>query len=571
MNDEKQKILAIIYFTLIILSLIIYNNRENLYIRPEAYFYILSIAASLIFLQIITCRNFDKFIIAIIFLEIALLPISFLATQQALFKTVLSRDPWFHWILVEEIVRRGHIPLYEEIPIPYVKMPNFHILIAFGMILTGVPYKWSQFLFVGLPTLLILTSTAFLLYNKIFGLKVAILSVLFVAIADNVLDMCGRNIVPNSIGVAIALTVFYLCCFKNFFDLRIKITAILISFSLVLTHTVSFSFLLYQIAVLTAISFLFRNPQSVSYLNFAVLLIVFAVFEWALYSGLYFGSLITMIKQLFVYGFDIERYESRLPTSFLDAVIARSGMILYTVFAGFFALILFIKSLKNKDEKLLVNTLSTGGILAGASSFLTPAMAGISHRFWYYGEVLGSGFIGNIISYMEKSRKEKIKPILKILSVVFLFMLALLMFKANVAADDNPIIPHYSQRTGWTDSELEAGKFIVIRQGNVPLSSDFDYSNNLNFLKTNLLASGVLEKVERVYPRTLEELYEFDCIFVFRKDMFENRLFYLGGRWSQTPQIPLKEDTKTVIYSLNVRGSNVYNNGNVLMFFLSKA
>ncbi|MEM3896983.1 MAG: hypothetical protein QW763_06940, partial [Archaeoglobaceae archaeon] len=275
--------------------------------------------------------------------------------------------------------------------------------------------------------------------------------------------------------------------------------------------------------------------------------------------------------QLFVYGFDIERYESRLPTSFLDAVIARSGMILYTVFAGFFALILFIKSLKNKDEKLLVNTLSTGGILAGASSFLTPAMAGISHRFWYYGEVLGSGFIGNIISYMEKSRKEKIKPILKILSVVFLFMLALLMFKANVAADDNPIIPHYSQRTGWTDSELEAGKFIVIRQGNVPLSSDFDYSNNLNFLKTNLLASGVLEKVERVYPRTLEELYEFDCIFVFRKDMFENRLFYLGGRWSQTPQIPLKEDIRTVIYSLNVRGSNVYNNGNVLMFFLSKA
>jgi len=282
-----------------------------------------------------------------------------------------------------------------------------------------MPYKWSQFLFVGLPTLLILTSTAFLLYNKIFGLKVAILSMMFVAIADNVLNMCGKGIIPNSIGVAMALTVFYLCCFKNFFDLKIKITAILISFSLVLTHTVSFSFLLYQIAVLTAISFLFRNPQSNSYLNFAFLLIVFAVFEWALYSGLYFGSLITMIKQLFVYGFDIERYESRLPTSFLDAVIARSGMILYTVFAGFSALILFIKSLKNKDEKLLVNTLSSGGILAGASSFLTPAMAGISHRFWYYGEVLGSGFIGKIISDMEKSRKEKIKPILKILSVVF--------------------------------------------------------------------------------------------------------------------------------------------------------
>jgi len=140
------------------------------------------------------------------------------------------------------------------------------------------------------------------------------------------------------------------------------------------------------------------------------------------------------------------------------------------------------------------------------------------------------------------------------------------MFKANVANDDNPLVPYYSQRTGWHDSEMEAAKFIISKEENVRIASDFDYSWNLRYLKTSLKSSGVLEDINRKTPRTFDEVKNCNCIFIFRKDLFENRLFYLGGRWSQTPHLPLHEKTSLVIRELINEGKGIiYNNGNVLM------
>ncbi|MDW7998531.1 MAG: hypothetical protein RMI30_03660, partial [Thermodesulfovibrio sp.] len=326
MNVNRiQEILAIICFSLLTLSSLVYYNREELYIRPELYFYLLSLVTGIVFVQILLINEETrKFLRSIIFIEIILISTSFTVTQQALFKTVLGRDPWFHWIFVEEIVRRGFIPPYEDIPMPYIYMPNFHLLIAFGMILSGISYKWSQFLFIGFPTLLLLTLTAFLFYNKLFGLKVAFISMLFITIADNVLDMVGKNIVPNSLGVGLAFIIFYLVCFK-FLELKTKLIAIILSVSLVLTHTVSFSFIIYQALVLTIIAFLLKDVNFKSYFNFLIILLILAILEWAFYTKFYFKSLLTMFEQLFIYGFEIERYEMRLPTSFYDVVLARLG------------------------------------------------------------------------------------------------------------------------------------------------------------------------------------------------------------------------------------------------------
>jgi len=135
----------------------------------------------------------------LIILEAFLLSTSFSLTQQALYRTVLGRDPWFHWIFVDEIVRAGKIPSYENIPISYTKMPNFHLLITAGMLLTGIPYKFSQYLFAGFPTLLLEFLVLFALTRKVFDLKTALLAVLILSFADNVLDMTSKSIIPNSL------------------------------------------------------------------------------------------------------------------------------------------------------------------------------------------------------------------------------------------------------------------------------------------------------------------------------------------------------------------------------------
>jgi len=127
------------------------------------------------------------------------------------------------------------------------------------------------------------------------------------------------------------------------------------------------------------------------------------------------------------------------------------------------------------------------------------------------------------------------------------------------------LTPYYSQRTGWYDSEVSAGKFLILHEGDITFASDFDYIWNLDYLKTNIVASGKKESIKKVFPKTFEEVEMCNCIFVFRKDQFENRLFYLG-RWTQTPHLPMKDDKLLEKYK---REKNVlYANGEITMIWV---
>ena len=165
---------------------------------------------------------------------------------------------------------------------------------------------------------------------------------------------------------------------------------------------------------------------------------------------------------------------------------------------------------------------------------------------------MGSTFV----SYIFNSRRT-----LRVAAVPFLISLNLLMFGASVSNDDNPLTPYYSQRTGWYDSEISAGKFLILHEGEIAFASDSDYIWNLDYLKTSIFASGKKESIKKVFPKTFEEVEMCDCIFVFRKDQFENRLFYLG-----TPHLPMKEDKILEKYK---REKNVlYANGEITMIWM---
>ncbi len=563
-NIRIFKFLVILYSLLLIASSLVYYYREDIYIRPESYFYLLTLAVGVTFAQIIFFgRNSRSEVKFLIFVEVLLVALSFTLTQQALYKTVLSRDPWFHWVFVEEIVRRGSIPPHKQIPIPYVRMPNFHLVIASGIVLTNLSYKWAQVLFAGFPTLILLMLVAFLYSKKLFDHQVGLISILLVAISDNVLDMIGETIIPNSLGVALAFLIFYLIYFREY-NPKIRFLSVLLTIALAFMHTVSLTFLIWQIFVISILSLILKDKNAKFYPSFFAFLVVLALFVWGIYSGFYLKNLINIFKQLFIYGFDIERYEAKLPTTFLDAIIARLGMVLYFAIAGIVILYLLIKTLKQRGFEIKLQVLSsilaTAGMVAGAGSFLNPTLGQISHRFWYYGEVLSSAFVGLANLYGRKK-------VIIAFNLIFICALSMLMLKANVANDDNPLVPYYSQRTGWHDSEIEAGKFVISKQGNIPIASDWDYSWNLRYLKTSLMASGALKDINRVTPKTFEEVKNCNCLFIFRKDLFENRLFYLGGRWTQTPHLPINNLTST-INELSGNGGIIYNNNNILIMHL---
>jgi len=81
-------------------------------------------------------------------------------------------------------------------------------------------------------------------------------------------------------------------------------------------------------------------------------------------------------------------------------------MFLYFAIAGQALLWIFIRLLKNRfrDRLTLSNVVTTGGIVAGVGTLITPALSEISHRFWYYGEVLSSTFTGLLLTYFVKDR-----------------------------------------------------------------------------------------------------------------------------------------------------------------------
>jgi len=316
--------------------------------------------------------------------------------------------------------------------------------------------------------------------------------------------MTSKSIIPNSLGVSMAFLIYYSIISMNIIDRRIFSIAIILSFSLVLTHTVSYTFLLYQVIIILLVSLIYQKEVSKKILNLLLILFVFAFLEWAFYSGVYFTSLINILSQLFIYGFDVERYEAKTPFSFFEVILARLGMVTFFLLAGL-GVILVLKN-RLRDRVSLIHSLVTGGMVFSIFAPFSPALASLGHRFWYYGEVLGSTFV----SYLFNSKK-----ILRIAAVPFLIVLSLLMFGASISNDDNPLTPYYSQRTGWFDSEVSAGKFLILHEGDIAFASDLDYIWNLDYLKTSILASGKKESIKKVFPKTFEEVEMCDCIFVF--------------------------------------------------------
>lgn len=555
-NEIISYILFFIFFNISI-NFIIF--REDPYMRPFIYFFCLSFMISLIVYQIFFNEK-GKHHKLLIFGEILIISLSFVFSQQLLFQTPLSRDPSHHLVVTEKILDNFSIPFSGDFQSLYFKMPIFHLLITNGILITGLTYKWAQIFLISLPTLISLLIMIWLLSNKLFkSYEISFLSLIFVAIADNVLDMLGKNIVPNTIGIAIVLVIIYFSIF--YYDKKyVIILLFILSIILVLTHTICFSLLIFQIVLLAMISKIYHEPRKFYFYSlFLIFLILIGILEWLFYSGFYFNSLLTIFKQLFIYGVDnIEQYSEKIPSniSFIDIIKARAGMVVLTLFSGLGVLI----ALKNHFRSSLVVTAAiiTGGMLLCYFTFFIPALSGITHRFWYYGEVLGAIFIAYFLVYLSKyfNKNSKLNLIYSSFLLIFMFVLSYLLMTASVANDDNPLVPEYTIRTGWYDSEFSAGLFLINFDDDIPILADIDYSSRLKSI--HLTHNNLKHRPPLMFISTnpLENSIKNNCYFVSRIRILEYRYFFLNGRGER----PLQEKTNEFISYLKNNGNLLYSN-----------
>jgi hypothetical protein len=517
--------------------------------------------AVFVFAEIIYMPN-SKVYSYLIILQIIFIPLCFLFTQAFMYETVLSRDPWLHLYLTNVIIEQGRIPEYLEGStdiLPYLKMPNFHLVIAIFSIVTQLQYKISSLISIGVITLLLEILLIYLIGKSFYNEKIALLSALFLSISDNVLDMVGKNIVPNSIGVAIALFILYLVLtLKGEENVNKHIIIIISTFFLVATHTISYALVILQSVVLGSLAFFFKKNYYFRILqSYLILSFVIGVSYWMWISKASF-QMIAIIYQAFVkYGTSEDVYMSAVNIPIFQILMSRLGMLIY------FAISLIgIMWMVNNGRKCYYHV-ALGGICVtligiGVFSFLTPALSAIAHRFWYYGEVL-CGIpvsIAFIIFYMKFNHRYR-----TFLTGAIAGSLVFLMLTASISNNDNPLTKSQSLRTGLYDSEISAADFVIFTNHDFPIASDYDYTQNILVIAEQ---KGV--KLSPEFPRTLKEILNSDGYhFILRTKMLD-RYFILGGMWNQN-SMSLNEDQKIeFIKELTDVKSMFYNNGNVLIF-----
>lgn len=475
-NKQKFKIFFILYLCSAIISILLYFTRTDSYIRPLGYFICLSFMCTFIMTEIIYSPNQLKYRCFILF-QIIMTSLLFILTQALMYPTVLGYDPWEHKALTEEIIRLSRLPQTIGIEgLAYTKMPGMHLVVATSSLITNQKYEITSLISVGFPALILNVLFVYLIGKKAFNSKTGLISALLISIADNNLDMIGKNIIPNTIGVAIILAMLFILLYRLYYKFNLKYFIILIIFSifLMITHALSYGFLLLSVflIIISSVFFIgFTNFQLIKlktplkqkrYLKTLLFFFTFFILlvfpYWAFIAKIPIIQIEGILNRLFKSGsISTSYYISDLRVSFTDVLLARAGMILYFAIAiiGILWVLLRIKNYKHFS----IGCLSAFLIVTSGTTFLMFAFKGIEHRFWYYGEVINGIMvaIAIILIYKNFYKREYIK---KIVPYIMIFIISFLFITSGMANNDNPLIKSYSVRTGLIMSEFQATKFV---------------------------------------------------------------------------------------------------------------
>ena len=216
--------------------------RSEVYVRPPPYFFFAALAVTAIALEILACDSQTKSL-ALILGEIMLAGFLLQISQLILFPNVVGIDPWAHEQFTVQILQLGHIPTPSQYLSAYTYqyggLPLFHLRVASTSLLSGLDYKWSAILSVGVGLVIIGTLFVFLLGKSLLNAKAGLLGALILVTADFFI-WAGFWTIPNTLGAILLLIGVYLLLKTPLQNPVGDLTVMAIIFvALIMTHTIS--------------------------------------------------------------------------------------------------------------------------------------------------------------------------------------------------------------------------------------------------------------------------------------------------------------------------------------------
>lgn len=468
---------TLLFYILLVFSLMSVLLRSNLYERPIIYFVIVSIMATSLAFSI-TCSHNTKSYKCIILINIVVFGAIISLSPYIIFPGLIGVDTWIHKYYTELIVSYSHVPG----DFSYSKIPLFHLLLAENILISNLNYR-SSTIFISFIQIICDTLFTFILGNFITkNYKIGLLSSLFL-INSNYHILRIFWFTPNSLAVVYFPSIIFLLYYA-YESRRIEysVLSLILIFSLILTHTMAslaFSIVLFVIYITSK---LFRivdkagTNTEVMNLNSVTLYSAILLFWWTyvtVYLKIFSNFLANKFSSnsIFEMSANVMYYTTSQISYFETFLSYIPEFIFYSVsFIGVFYM------LSKKSNKYAFSYSTTGPIIL-LVSFTAPLLNSwiIQDRWRFMGEcfLVVPLALACLLIYQYLNTK-----LSKACYFIIIFIFSFMMVTSIIAVSDNYFLFENSgHRYAFTDSELQ-GVNTISAKYNGTIASD-KYSTTL--------------------------------------------------------------------------------------------
>lgn len=433
--------------------------------RPLIYFILISIAASMIALQILYSRQ--KGTTYLILFEILLISLSVRASGFFVFPTLPGSDPWSHVNYIKDFVNLGRIASTVG-SVHYLDYPMMHLNVAVMKLTTGVDYKAAMFLGAGLP-LMLSTVFVFLIGRTLVNIRIGLLAMLLINLADWHITW-SIQIIAMSFGIGLYTMILYLFLRdKGNIKVSSVFLVIVAFFVLILTHTVTafitLCFILSFLIGRYAYRFLYieRGASERSMVTFGLMAMFgIGMLTYWMYSAYRVGATFFDVIVRTLYG------SLTAEAAFMGATPVAGGLRLNLNILGFLILVLFgilgclLWLTQREESRTKVSLIATLVVLfAAVFSFslfgIRNILPGRWHVFIYI--VLTIAAASAMLTVISRIGYHKLRGIAL---VCIVFGISFFMITNNNSNMDSPVYAsEFNSRMVYTNSEMAVGEWVI--------------------------------------------------------------------------------------------------------------
>lgn len=544
------KILSIMFIITTFIALLISLNSQKMYYLPLEFFIVISIIASVIVIQITSFSKLTKNQVYSILLEIFIFSTLISYTFLFLFAGPYGNDSSYHLAFIKNILTAGNINYWGN----YSNYPIFHLLFASLIFITGITsFKIIQLILA--ITQILFFIFLFILCNKLFNEKVALLSVLLISIIPYII-VPHYSYYPTAFDLTIFLMALYL--FLDLFKGSKVVILFLLSFvTLIFSHPLGPLFFIIISLLLITTSKSFKGTKSYISITGICLMIVMMLAWWmkpTIFQDDLLSIFILSIKNalITVDYTNVGRATLSQFYSFKDIFLFDLGFVMligFSIFGSFYGVKKFLKmEVGSKiDERIIIFIITLILIpIPYVMAIVYPQS--LPDRWFPFISIflsISAGF--GIYILFKKSLTSKIKHFFLI------FIVITTVFFSVTSPIANPNSHIYSEqlsgRSALTYSELSATEFMSL---NGPINNT--KCNSIFLASSNEKHINPLEY--KTYSKGLLVIRDYDL----------NRGFTIPLFGAKGLLLEVITPNKKFLNFLN-NSNQVYNNGNLKMYY----